>query len=1048
MRETIEYKNPSNIIHTFRLDGTSAAGDVRIVGNTLILNPTTENFFNASRSYRVELPGGAIEDLAGNSFDGLAIDAVAPNPPLSASGDSPHNTGYYFTDGGLGTDTAAPTFVSSPQDYENTGNPTIAVDEDIELIFNKAVFPEDVAGNGDFFPIRRDSDDSAVAVISVSDSSQVVFGSLDGDPTTADTSVFLDPTQDLEPGTKYYVEIGGGAVESAGGYAFEGWTGVGADPERVILQTEDPTPSILGVTSYNPDSTWIEGDRVFVVVQYDNPVYVTGTPKLQLETGATDQWISYTSGSGTNELVFTYDVQPQNTSLDLDYLSNSALILNGGTITSSTGKVASTTLPDPSDPKSLSDNKDLLIDASPINTVPDDIPSIAEEGTFVFNDPDGAGPLDYRIQISDIDYDPADLLKVTLSVDHGSILITNAVAGITVTDNNSSTVIIEGNDIADLNAVLADLQYTPDTDYNGTDTLRVVTWDGKTSYNATKVQDTDTVSITVTPVSDSDPLAKDDTFSGTEDTEITGNVLVDNGGGADNKGDLGDGWSLAVTNAPSNGNVWLSSTTGEFIYTPDQDYYGTDHFEYTITDSDGQTSTATVTLDVAAVNDAPVNALPTGPLFVALNTTTAITGVSVNDVEATAENGDIKVTLTLPAGVGTLDLDTVVGVTMTGDLTNSVELTGKVTLVNAALATLKYIPGTDYTGSPTLEITTNDLGNTPAPAKETTSTLVLEVNTPNDAPTVTVPGTQTTDEGEWKEITGIQVADTDAGDHEIEVTLSVGSGNGTLKVKPDVVGGVDGFTSGKIVYNAAQDQVTLTGTLAEINATLGFANTDPTYLSPLQYGLYYQAPDNPTLGAPGYTLTITANDQGNTGTGGALSGVGTVSIQIAEALNDAPVNIMPAGPLTATCNTATVVKDAAGQFLQISDVDAGTGDMIVTLTVSNGTLDVTPYGGLVAGDISGKWDGQRCVDGHGGRNQCNARRCGRPHLYRYGVRYRYTHHRNQRRREYRFTRTTQGRGLFDHRSAGYRQRSAREQSPQYTNDRRGCANTDHRHFHI
>jgi hypothetical protein len=958
-----EYKNPSPLIHTFRLDGTSAEGDVSIVGNTLILNPTTENFFNASRSYRVELPAGAIEDLEGNDFDGLAIDAVAPHPPLSDSSDSTHNTGYYFTDGGLGTDTTPPAFVSSPQDYENTGNPTIAVGENIELVFDKAVFPEDVAGNGDYFTIRRDSDGSAVAVISVSDSSQVIFGSLDGDPTTGDTSVFLDPTQDLEPGTKYYVEIGGGAVESAGGYAFAGWTGAGTDPDRVILQTEDPTPSVLNVTSYNPDGTWIEGDRVFVVVQYDNPVYVTGTPKLQLETGATDQWISYTSGSGTNELVFTYDVKPQDNNDDLDYFSNTALILNGGTITSSTGKVASLTLPDPGDPKSLGDNKDLLIDASPINTVPDDIPSIAEEGTFVFNDPDGVGPLDYRIQISDVDYDPADLLQVTLSVDNGSLLITNSVAGITVTDNNSSTVTIEGNDIADLNAVLADLQYTPDTDYSGTDTLRVVTWDGKTSYNLAKAQDTDTVSITVTPVSDSDPLAKDDTFSGTEDTEVKGNVLVDNGGGADDKGDLGDGWSMAVTNAPLNGTVWLSWSTGEFIYTPDQDYYGSDQFEYTITDSDGQTSTATVTLDVAAVNDAPVNALPTGPLFVALNTTTAITGVSVNDVEATAEDGDIKVTLTLPAGVGTLDLDTVVGVTMTGDLTNSVELTGKVALVNAALATLQYIPGTDYTGSPTLEITTNDLGNTPAPAKETTSTLVLEVNTPNDAPTVTVPGTQTTDEGEWKEITGIQVADTDAGDHEIEVTLSVGSGNGTLKVKPDVVGGVDGFTSGKIVYNAAQDQVTLTGTLAEINATLGFANTDPTYLSPLQYGLYYQAPDNPTLGAPGYTLTITANDLGNTGTGGALSGVGTVSIQIGAALNDAPVNILPAGPLTATYNTATVVKDAGGQYLQISDVDAGTGDLTVTLTVSNGTLDVTPYGGLVADDISGNGTGNVVVTG-------------------------------------------------------------------------------------
>jgi hypothetical protein len=73
--------------------------------------------------------------------------------------------------------------------------------------------------------------------------------------------------------------------------------------------------------------------------------------------------VSYTSGSGTNTLSFSYIVAAGNQSSDLDYASSSALQLNGGTIKNgSTDAVL--TLPTPGAPGSLGANKALVIDTT------------------------------------------------------------------------------------------------------------------------------------------------------------------------------------------------------------------------------------------------------------------------------------------------------------------------------------------------------------------------------------------------------------------------------------------------------------------------------------------------------------------------------------------------------------------------------------------------------------------------------------------------------------------------------------------------------------
>ena len=56
---------------------------------------------------------------------------------------------------------------------------------------------------------------------------------------------------------------------------------------------------------------------------------------------------------------------------------------------------------------------------------------------------------------------------------------------------------------------------------------------------------------------------------------------------------------------PSNGSVTLNSD-GSFTYTPNANFNGTDTFSYQISDVDGNTASATVTITVNSVNDEPV----------------------------------------------------------------------------------------------------------------------------------------------------------------------------------------------------------------------------------------------------------------------------------------------------------------------------------------------------------------------------------------------------------------------------------------------------------
>jgi len=85
------------------------------------------------------------------------------------------------------------------------------------------------------------------------------------------------------------------------------------------------------------------------------------------------------------------------------------------------------------------------------------------------------------------------------------------------------------------------------------------------------------------------PIANNDTASTIAGTATTVNVLTN---------DTGEGISLSNITTPSNGTAIISGNT--VIYTPNTAFSGTDSFNYTITDKNTKTSSASVTVNVTA----------------------------------------------------------------------------------------------------------------------------------------------------------------------------------------------------------------------------------------------------------------------------------------------------------------------------------------------------------------------------------------------------------------------------------------------------------------
>ncbi|MCC4860758.1 Ig-like domain-containing protein, partial [Vibrio splendidus] len=146
------------------------------------------------------------------------------------------------------------------------------------------------------------------------------------------------------------------------------------------------------------------------------------------------------------------------------------------------------------------------------------------------------------------------------------------------TEPSNGTVVVDEN---------GDWTYTPNENYNGSDSFTVIVSDGQGGT------DTITVNIGVTPINDS-PVGEDVSVTTDEDTPVSGSLTATD---ADN-----DQLTFSKGTEPLNGSVVVDEN-GNWTYTPDENYNGSDSFTVVVDDGQGGTDTITVDVGVTPVND-------------------------------------------------------------------------------------------------------------------------------------------------------------------------------------------------------------------------------------------------------------------------------------------------------------------------------------------------------------------------------------------------------------------------------------------------------------
>ncbi len=503
------------------------------------------------------------------------------------------------------------------------------------------------------------------------------------------------------------------------------------------------------------------------------------------------------------------------------------------------------------------DTATLTIAVTPVNDAPvatDDSNSTAEDTTLTVDAASGLLAND-----SDVD---GDTLSVTGFTVDGSSYAAGATASLA-----------EGN-----LTINADGSYTfvPATDYNGP--VPVATYTVDDGNGGT---DTATLTIAVTPVNDA-PVATDDANSTAEDTTLT---VAAASGLLANDTDI-DGDTLSVTDFTVGGSSYAAGATaslaegdltinadGSYTFVPAADYNGpVPVATYTVDDGNGGTDTATLTIAVTPVNDAPV---------------------ATDDANSTAED----TTLTVDAASGLLandsdvdgDILSVTGFTVDGSsyAAGATASLAEGDLTINADGSYSFVPAMDYNGPVPVATYTVDDGN----GGTDTATLTIAVTPVNDAP----------------------VATDDANSTAEDTTLTVDAASGLLANDSDVDGdilSVTDFTVGGSSYAAGA-----TASLAEGDLTI---NADGSYT-------FVPAP---SYNGPVPVATYTVDD-GNGGTDTA-----TLALTVG-AVNDAPVAVDDAN---STAEDTTLTVDAASGLLSNdSDVD---GD---TLSVTGFTVDGSSY---------------------------------------------------------------------------------------------------------
>jgi hypothetical protein len=316
----------------------------------------------------------------------------------------------------------------------------------------------------------------------------------------------------------------------------------------------------------------------------------------------------------------------------------------------------------------------------------------------------------------------------------------------------------------------------------------------------------------------------------------------------------GSATARTFTGTISNLNTYFL-VAGNVTYTTASNDVSSQTLTITAVDADnsGATGSTTATINVSAVNDAPVATITQASYAATEQIDRALQGTGISIADVDAGSGDITATLSLSSGsgsaIGILNVNKGSNsVTISGSGSASVTLTGALAQINALLAgsngaTVIYQADSDTPTTPvTLTVGVDDGGNTGSGgAMSGSSSVNINVTAVNDAP-VAVNDSLTATEDTAVTYTAAQLLgnDTDADGNTLtiaSVTSGTGgtvvlNGDGTVTFTPTAnFNGAATFTyvasDGATTSSSATATVTVTSTT---NQGVGGPETYPTFI--------------------------------------------------------------------------------------------------------------------------------------------------------------------------------------------------------------------------
>jgi hypothetical protein len=406
------------------------------------------------------------------------------------------------------------------------------------------------------------------------------------------------------------------------------------------------------------------------------------------------------------------------------------------------------------------------------------------------------------------------------------------------------------------------VSFTPAANFNGSTSFTYTASDGNGGTS------TATVSVTVTAVNDL-PVASADSLTVAEDApggvnvDVLANDLLPDG--------LASPSPVSVSTAPAHGTATVEPD-GSVTYRPAPDWNGSDSFTYELRDADGDLASATVSVSVTPVNDAP----------------------SAVDDAASALSG---ASVSVPVLANDTDLDG-------DDLAISAVTQGAHGTVAISGPNVTYSPAPGWTGTDSFTYTADDGHGASAVATVTVAVSLDLAGTPVAADDVA--------SGDEDSAVTVDVLANDSGlaDGPLVLSISTPPTSGAATVNPD---GTVTFTPAPDANGTFSFTYTVTdadgdSASASVTVTVAPINDPPVAL-----------PDVATL-QPGAStvIDVLANDSDSDGDALTLTSVtqgtsgGTVTMEAGG------VRYTPAPGFTGTDTFTYTVGDGSGGFTTVT----------------------------------------------------------------------------------------------------------------------------------